>query len=209
MTSEERPGRRRRSLRRRVLVAVPLLIAAYLGVTFIQVWRATGWEADHDAEAILVLGAAQYDGTPSPVLRGRLDHAYDLWRAGRAPVVVLTGSKQEADRFTEAYAGFRYLRRRGIPESRLVVVSTGTNTFESVAASVRVLAKRRIDSVIMVSDAYHSFRLVAVAEEVGFVDPQVSSTGAGVTFGRLVKESAAVSVGRIIGYRRVARLAER
>lgn len=191
-----------------MLVGVPLVVVAYLGVTFVQVWRATGWEADHDAEAILVLGAAQYDGTPSPVLRGRLDHAYDLWRQGRAPLVVLTGSKRAADRFTEAYAGFRYLRGRGVPESTLVVVSTGTNTFESVAASVRVLRRRGVDRVILVSDAYHAFRLVAVAEEVGFVDPQVSSTAAGAGMGRLVRETAVVSVGRIIGYRRVTRLVD-
>lgn len=193
---------------RRVLVGVPLVVVAYLGVTFIQVWRATGWEADHRADAILVLGAAQYDGTPSPVLRRRLDHAYELWRSKRAPTVALTGSKRAADRFTEAYAGFRYLRKRGVPEAQLVVVSTGTNTFESVAASVRVLRERGLGRIIMVSDAYHSFRLVAVAEEVGFVDPQVSSTAAAASFSRLARETAVVSVGRIIGYRRVTRLVD-
>lgn len=199
-------GRRRRWWLRRTLVAVPLLLVAYVAVTFVQVWRAAGWEADHDAEAILVLGAAQYDGTPSPALRGRLDHAFDLWTAERAPTIVLTGSKQEGDRFTEAYAGFRYLRKEGVPEKELVVVATGTNTFESVAASIRVLRKQGLDRVILVSDAYHSFRLVGIAEEVGFVDPQVSSTGSGVTLSRLVRETAVVSVGRVIGYRRATRL---
>ena len=209
MSGERGTGRgtgRRRWWVRRALVGIPLLLVLYVAVTFVQVWRAVAWEADHDAEAILVLGAAQYDGTPSPALRGRLDHAFDLWSAKRAPTVVLTGSKQEGDRFTEAYAGFRYLRKEGVPESELVVVATGTNTFESVAASIRVLRRKGLDRVILVSDPYHSFRLVGIAEEVGFVDPQVSSTGAGVTLSRLVRETAVVSVGRVIGYRRATRL---
>lgn len=204
--SSARPARHRRLWLRRLVVAVPLLVALYVVVTFLQVWRATGWDADHDAEAILVLGAAQYDGTPSPALRGRLDHAFDLWTAERAGAIVLTGSKKKGDRFTEAYAGFRYLRNEGVPESQLVVVATGTSTFESLAASARVLRREGLERVILVSDAYHSFRLVGIAEEVGFVDPQVSSTGSGVTLGRLVRETAVVSVGRVIGYRRATRL---
>jgi uncharacterized SAM-binding protein YcdF (DUF218 family) len=87
-----------------------------------------------------------------------------------------------------------------------VVVATGRNTWESLEASVRVLRARDLDRVILVSDSYHSFRLVAIAEEVGLKDPQVSSTGRGATFGRLVRETGVVAIGRIIGYRRVTRL---
>jgi vancomycin permeability regulator SanA len=187
-------------------VALAGLIVVYLAVGFAQVWRATGWDATGDADAIVVLGAAQYDGTPSPALRGRLDHALDLWRADRGSTIVLTGSKRPGDRFTEAYAGFRYLRARGVPEAQLVVVTTGTNTFDSLAATARVLRRRGMARIIMVSDPYHSFRLVAIAEEVGFRDPQVSSTGASAGIGRLLRESLVVDAGRIIGYRRVTRL---
>ena len=179
---------------------------AYLAFGFIQVWRATGWDAAENADAIVVLGAAQYDGKPSPALAGRLDHAFDLWTAKRGSTIVLTGSKQPGDRFTEAYAGFRYLRNQGVPESQLIVVTTGTNTFDSVAATARVLRRRDLERVIMVSDPYHSFRLVAIAEEVGLPDPQVSSTGATASLGRLLRESFVVDLGRIIGYRRVTRL---
>jgi len=202
----EKGASHRRYWVRRILVAVPLLVVAYLGITFVQVWRATGWNATHHADSIVVLGAAQYNGRPSPALQGRLDHAYVIWKGGMAGTIVLTGSNQPGDRFTEAYSGFRYLRKRGVPEARLVVVATGTNTWESLEASVRVLRARDLDRVIMVSDPYHSFRLVAIAEEVGLKDPQVSSTGMGATFGRLVKETGVVAVGRIIGYRRVTRL---
>jgi uncharacterized SAM-binding protein YcdF (DUF218 family) len=196
----------RRYWKRRVAVGVVVALVVYAAVGLLQVWRATGWDATENADAIVVLGAAQYNGTPSPALRGRLDHAFDLWTARRGRAVVLTGSKRPGDRFTEAYAGFRYLRRQGIPESQLIVVTTGTNTFESLAAAVRVLHRRDLQRVILVSDPYHSFRLVSIAEEVGLRDPQVSSTGAPAGFGRLVRESAVVDVGRIIGYRRVTRL---
>ncbi len=196
---------RRYWLRRSVAGAVAVLVV-YLAVTFVQVWHATTWDADHRAQSIVVLGAAQYNGRPSPTLEARLDHAYTEWSRGMGSTIVLTGSKQAGDRFTEAYAGYRYLRGKGVPEDELVVIATGHNTWESLEASVRVLRARNLDQVILVSDAYHSFRLVAIAEEVGLRDPEVSSTGMGVTFGRLVKETGVVAIGRIIGYRRVTRL---
>ena len=183
-----------------------MLVVAYVLFTFVQVWHATSWEADHDADAVVVLGAAQYNGRPSPVLKGRLDHALELWSSHRADVVVLTGYKKSGDTFTEAYSGFQYLRKKGVPEKDLVVVATGTNTWESLAATERVIRKRSLDQVILVSDPYHSFRLVGVAEEVGMGDVQVSSTGEPATIGQLFRETGAVSLGRIIGYRRVARL---
>jgi vancomycin permeability regulator SanA len=197
---------RRRSWKRRVAVLVLVLLVAYVLLGFVQVWRATSWDATSNADAIVVLGAAQYDGKPSPALRGRLDHAFALWTAQRGSTIVLTGSKRPGDRYTEAYAGFRYLRAKGVPEAGLVVVTTGTNTFDSLAATARVLHRRGMRGIIMVSDPYHSFRLVAIAEEIGFHDPQVSSTGTPAGFGRLVRESLVVDAGRIIGYRRVTRL---
>jgi uncharacterized SAM-binding protein YcdF (DUF218 family) len=189
-----------------VAVGLAVLVVAYLALGFVQVWRATGWDATRDADAIVVLGAAQYDGRPSPALKGRLDHAFALWTAQRGSTIVLTGSKRPGDRFTEAYAGFRYLRKRGVPESQLIVVTTGTNTFDSLAATARILRRRDLERVIMVSDPYHSFRLNAIAEEVGLPDPQVSSTRTPTGLGRLLRESLVVDVGRIIGYRRVTRL---
>ena len=188
----------RRVLRWVLLLALPV----YLLVTFAQVWSATRWDDRTRTDAIIVLGAAQYNGKPSPVLRARLDHALELYRAGVAPRVVLTGSKKTGDRFTEAYAGYQYLKGKGVPEKDLVVVSTGTSTWESLAASNRVLKAKGIARVTLVSDPYHSFRLVGIADEAG-LDGVVSPTGAAVGAGRLLRETAIVSVGRIIGYRRV------
>ncbi len=198
--------RPRRRWRRWLLVAVVVLPVVYLAATFVQVWVVSHRDDTSRVDAAVVLGAAQYNGKPSPVLRGRLDHAYDVWKAGRVPMIVLTGSKKVGDRFTEAYAGFQYLRKRGVPEKDLVVVDNGTNTWESLAASVRQLDRKGIRQVVLVSDPYHSERLLGIAGEVG-LDATVSPTGESPSFGQLFREAAIVSVGRIIGYRRVTRLA--
>lgn len=188
---------------KRVVALVVTVVVVYVGVTFVQVWRASEWDQTREVDALVVLGAAQYNGKPSPVFQRRLDHAYDLWRRGIARRVVVTGSKRVGDRFTEAFAGFDYLRKRGVPETDLVVVDNGTSTWESLAASGRVLRKRGIDEVLMVSDRYHSFRLVGIAGEIG-LQGWVSPTDTEVSFTNLVRETGLVAVGRIVGYRRLA-----
>ena len=190
---------------RRVLVAVAVLAGAgvlYVAVTFVQVMVATGHDDRDPVDAIVVLGAAQYDGEPSPVLAGRLDHAFALWQDGVAPLVVTTGSKLEGDRFTEGYAGFEYLRFAGIPEEQLLVVTDGSSTWEQVAATAVQLESRGLDTVVLVSDPYHSLRLEQIADEAG-LDGAVSPTDGSSSIRQLVRETAAVSLGRLVGYRRI------
>lgn len=184
-------------------MAIPVL---YFVVTFVQVWVSSHRDHTERADAAVVLGAAQYNGNPSPVFRGRLDHAFEIWQSGQVPTIVVTGAKRAGDRFTEAYAGFQYLRRRGVPEKDLIIVDNGTSTWESLAASVRPLERRGINEVVLVSDPYHSERLLAIAGEVG-LEARVSPTEGSSSFGRLVREAGIVGLGRIIGYRRVNRLA--
>jgi uncharacterized SAM-binding protein YcdF (DUF218 family) len=191
-----------------VVGGVAALSFLYVAITFVQVWNASRHDQDAATEAIVVLGAAQYDGEPSPVFQARLDHAAELYDAGAADMIVLTGGKQPGDRFTEGYSGFRYLVDQGLPESALVLEDQGTNTWEQLAAASRILDERGRSAVLLVSDPYHSFRLAATAEELG-LDPQVSPAASGASFGNLVRETAAVSVGRIIGYGRLERLDER
>ena len=177
-------------------------------VTVVQVWMADGWDHTRRADAAVVLGAAQYDGRPSAVFRGRLDHAVQLYEDATVPVVVVTGGSQEGDRFTEAYAGLKYLLAAGVPEGDVIVVDDGSSTWESLAASTRVLRREGIEEVLLVSDPYHSFRLEAIAEEVG-LDAHVSPTrGRGSSAGPILRESAMVAVGRVIGYRRLVNLVE-
>ncbi len=186
-----------------------LAVGFYLGITFLQVWRASTQDSHDAAEAIIVLGAAQYDGVPSPVLRGRLDHAIELYEAGVAPTLVVTGGKQPGDRFTEAAAGYRYLRDNGVPEFAILREEQGANTWDQLAAAARFLEPQDIDDVVLVSDDYHAYRLERIADELGLdaqispVDPGLSTTGRARAMGR---ETVAVAVGRLIGFRRLVDL---
>jgi len=188
------------------------LCLLYYGVTLIQVMRA-GRERDPDpAEAIVVLGAAQYDGRPSPQLASRLDHALELYDEGVAPVVMVTGGNQPGDRFTEAEASANYLLDRGVPESAIMREDVGHTTFESLAAAADQLLAADLDDVVVVTDPYHSLRSKLIAEEVG-LDASVSPTPTSVvtgwsSFRRELEEAAGVAVGRIIGFDRLTDLTE-
>lgn len=187
---------------RRVVIVATVIGAGYVGLTFAQVLVVSGEDDRSPADAIVVLGAAQYDGEPSPVLARRLDRAYELWDEGVAPLVVTTGSNQPGDRVTEGFAGFEYLRFEGIPEADLLVVTDGDSSWEQLAATARVLRDLDLSSVVLVSDPYHALRLRQIADQVG-LDATVSSTDGGSSIRQLVRETAGVSLGRILGYRRV------
>lgn len=195
---------RSRWVRRIVLGLVVLggLGVVYLGVTFVQVWSTARTDQVGPADAIVVLGAAQYDGEPSPVLRGRLDRAVELYEAGHAPLIVVTGGSQEGDRFTQAMAGYRHLRDRGIPDEALLLEVDGDSTYTELRATARILEDRGLSSVLMVSDGYHSLRLLAIASEVG-LDGRVSPTDTAYGIRSLGRETVAVGVGRIVGFRRL------
>ncbi len=192
------------SARRAVRVALVAgsLGVLYIGVTFIQVVAASHTDDSGSADAIVVLGAAQYNGTPSPVFAARLDHARQLWSDGIAGLIVTTGSKQAGDTFTEGFAGFNYLLLSGVPESDLLVITDGSSTWEQLAATSRQLAVRDLNSVILVSDPYHALRLHQIASEVG-LESKISPTSSGSSLRQMLRETAAVSLGRILGYRRV------
>ncbi|MDH4170002.1 MAG: YdcF family protein [Acidimicrobiia bacterium] len=188
---------------RYVVLALVAMAAVYILATFVMVWRAS--RADHagPADAIVVLGAAQYDGVPSPVLQGRLDHALELYRQGLAPIIVPTGANQPGDRFTQGFAGYDYLRAQGVPEDALLVIVDGSNTYEELLATANQLLPRELDQVVLVSDPYHALRVDHIAGEVG-LDAVVSPTDTGATLRSLLRETAAVSVGRIVSYRRLS-----
>jgi uncharacterized SAM-binding protein YcdF (DUF218 family) len=173
-----------------------------VGVIAVQVVLSARQDQREQVDAIVVLGAAQYDGTPSPALQGRLDHALELYEAGLAPQIVLTGSKQPEDRFTEAFAGYRYLTQQGVPDEALTIVDDGASTYESLAAASRVLRDQGDERVLLVSDSYHNRRLKGIASELG-LDAFVAPTAGSPTFGQIVGETGRVAVGELIGYRRL------
>jgi vancomycin permeability regulator SanA len=189
----------------RVALIVVVFAVVYPLVTFLQVWRAESWHDDGPADAAVVLGAAQYDGAPSPVLEARLTEALRLYDEGLVDTVVVTGSNQEGDRFTEAYAGLTFLLGKGVDENDVIVVDDGTSTYEQLAATVRVLEPEGQTSVLLVSDPFHSFRLASIAEDVG-LDAGVSPVGDSGAVRSLVRETAIVSASRLFGYRRLSNL---
>ena len=156
-----------------------------------------------NVDAIVVMGAAQYDGRPSPQLAARLDHVVDLWEQGLAPLVITSGSNQPGDRFTEAESSRNYLVDRGVPADAIVQVG-GTNSYETLRAVRDAVRQRGGQSVLLVTDPYHSLRVRMISQELGltaYVSPTRTSPvrGSGAFF-REMREAAGVAVGRIIGF---------
>lgn len=210
MAASATSGRHRRRLGggfiSRFLVLLLALSVIYGSVTFVQVWWASRNGDMVDASAAIVLGAAQYNGTPSPAFRGRLDHAAELYQSDSVEIVVVTGGGQQGDTTTQAKAGYDYLRdTAGIPDDRLRLEVDGTSTFEELSATARFLESEGITDVVLVTDPYHARRASLVAAEVG-LDASVSVTNGGAPLDRLVRETAAVALGQIIGFRRLERL---
>lgn len=191
------------------LVLVAVLLGYYL-ITLVQVWQAAEDDDRRTSEAIIVLGAAQFDGTPSRVFKARLDHAYELWRTNVAPTLVVTGGKQPGDRFTEAGAGADYLLGRGVPDTAILRETTSRSSFESLAASARFLQDRGIDRVVLVSDPFHSLRIRLIADELGFdavTSPTRTSPITGFdAFLKYLGEALRVAFGRIFGFGQLARV---
>ena len=185
-----------------ILLVIGAVGVGYVGINFVQVWLNLDVDDRGPGDAIVVLGAAQYDGRPSPVFARRLDHALELWNEGAAPYIVTTGAKQEGDRFTEGFTGFEYLLEAGVPEAALLLVTDGASSWEQMSATARVLRDRGLSSVVAVSDPYHSLRLAQISEEAG-LDAYISPTDGAASFRQLARETAAVSFGRILSYRRV------
>ena len=177
-------------------------------MTFVQVWRAARTDEARPAEAIVVFGTAQYNGVPSPVLAARLDHAIELYRKELAPVIVVTGGSQPGDEFTEATASANYLIERGVPDDDVLREVSGTSSWQSLAAAANFLGERAISEVLLVSDPFHSFRIQAMASELGLEghsSPTRTSPIRGLTEARyMARETVAVAVGRVIGFRRQA-----
>ncbi|MEM7096219.1 MAG: YdcF family protein [Actinomycetota bacterium] len=183
--------------------AVLILGAMYWGATFLQVRAAADDDETRPADVAVVLGAAQFDGTPSPVLARRLDRALELWNDGQAEFIVTTGSNQEGDRFTEGFSGFVYLREAGVPEDAILTIVDGADTYQQLSATVAQMDERNLTSALLVSEGYHSYRLRSIADDLG-LEAYVSPTSIGATTNDYVRETSAVAVGRLLGYRRLS-----
>lgn len=161
---------------RRLVLAVVLLAVVVVGGTAVSIWWVARGDDRTPTDAILVLGASQFDGRPSSVLEARLEQAKRLYDADVAPVVVTVGGAAPGDRFTEAEAGASYLREHGVDE--VLPVPEGTDTLGSIEAAERAMTERGWDSVTVVTDPWHSLRARAMARDAG-LDAVTSPTRAG------------------------------
>lgn len=159
----ESPKRKRRILEWFPLIVI-LAIVGFLLITSIRITRAATLQELPHADAIVVFGAAEYSGRPSPVLKARLDHALDLFHRGLAPVVITTGGAAADPKFSEGGVGKDYLMRHGVPERSLVAETQGNDTSESAERVAVIMRANGLHSCIAVSDAYHVFRIRKLLE---------------------------------------------
>jgi len=173
----KRAGRAKQAFinaRRVLAVALGTVIALWLvSAASVLVWSAR--DEARPAQAIVVLGAAQYAGRPSPVLRARLDHALDLWGRHLSSLLILTGGTGSGDTTSEAAVGRNYARRHGVPDSSILVENEGRTTSESMRAVAGMLEARCLQSALLVSDPFHMLRLRILARRFGFT-PYTSPT---------------------------------
>ncbi|HXC00719.1 MAG TPA: YdcF family protein [Terriglobales bacterium] len=139
----------------------------FLGVTGSRIVRASAEIPTKKADVIVVFGAAEYVGHPSPVFRARLDHGYELFQQGMAPVVITTGGSAQDPDFSEGGVGRDYLLRRGVPEQALIAETQGSDTAQSAARVANIMRANGMHSCIAVSDSYHVFRIRALLEHEG------------------------------------------
>lgn len=155
---------------RLVLRAVTLLVVVALVTVAVVAGRivlAAGEDERRAADAVVVLGAAQHDGTPQPYLAARLEHALDLYEDGLAPRVVTVGGALPGDRFTEAEAGRRWLLERGVPPGAVVAVPVGGNTLASMSAVAASMRDEGWSDAVVVTDRWHSLRATEMLEQQG------------------------------------------
>jgi uncharacterized SAM-binding protein YcdF (DUF218 family) len=177
--TEPLPGQQPRLRRRRslwgelwrwtvtaILFAVAAVVVAGL-VLIAAIYRQARTDGARPAQAIVVLGTAQFNGWPGPVFQSRLDHALELWQAGYAPLIVVTGGKMPGDGYTEAEAARAYLLNAGVPPEAIISENAARDTWESMRGVAALLAPLGVDDVILVSDGFHLFRSRLMAHDVG------------------------------------------
>jgi uncharacterized SAM-binding protein YcdF (DUF218 family) len=149
------------------LLGVLGALLLFFGVTGSRIVRAASETPTKKADVIAIFGAAEYAGRPSPVYRARLDHGYDLFQKGMAPVVITTGGAAQDPDFSEGGVGRDYFLRRGVPEQALIAETQGSDTAQSAARVANIMRANGMRSCIAVSDAYHVFRIRALLEHEG------------------------------------------
>jgi uncharacterized SAM-binding protein YcdF (DUF218 family) len=191
------------------LVLLALVLGGYFAFTGVQVWLTSRHHDAQPVQALVVMGAAQYDGVPSPDLVARLQEADSLWKRHLASTIVVTGSKETGDQYTEAQASATWLEQQGVPAAGIVEVG-GDDSWTNLSLAAAALHQRGLTKVLIVTDGFHEDRSLAIASNVGlqaWPSPTTNSPIKGwATFPYYAKETVGVALGRIIGYSRLHRL---
>jgi vancomycin permeability regulator SanA len=197
----------------RLAKLVALLLALYIGFTAAHVVWASRRDEAAPADAIVVFGAAQYNGRPSPVFQARLDHAADLYDREIATTIWVTGGRGAEGEESEASVASKYLiQRRGVDADDVRLEVQGRDSWHQLAAVARILRREGATEVVLVSDGFHNARIKAIADELG-LDPKASATSTSPISGRkeaeyLVRETGAMAIGRIVGFRRLSGISD-
>lgn len=187
----------------RILLVVAVVGIVYLCVTAVQVWLTSRQYDPRKASAAIVMGAAQYNGVPSPDLRARLDETLALWHHGYVRLIAVTGGKERGDVYTESQSGAAFLEHAGVP-ARDIVESDGRDSWSNVAEAAPLLRRRHVTTLLVVTDPFHEDRSMAIASQLGFhpypAPTRTSPIRGWATLPYFAKETFGVGLGRIIGY---------
>ena len=185
----------------RLISAACLAGFLYVAVVGITVVNAGTRDDGRTADVIVVMGAAQYDGRPSELLESRLAHALLLWKdQQRAPLIAVTGGKQEGDRFTESEASAQWLIENGVEAGVILQENIGQSTWQSLNELTPTLKNNSVTNVVMVTSDWHAARSALTLEEMGFSVSTSAIDSPTPSLQRWLRETAGVAVGRIIGF---------
>jgi uncharacterized SAM-binding protein YcdF (DUF218 family) len=191
----------------RILSAFVTLVVLYFAITFVQIWMRGHDHSTMNAQAILVFGTTEDNGTPSPELTARLEQALLLYDQHRAPWIAVTGGRRTGDVYTEAGVSATYLEHHGVPASH-IVIGSGSDTWQNVESVAPLLKARGLRTVLTVTDPFHEYRAMANAADQGLIpypSPVPNSPTIKHSLWRYyLKETLEVGAGRIVGYARLS-----
>ena len=187
----------------RIVLLVVAALVLYFAVTLVQVWLTSRQYNPRPAGAILVMGAAQYNCTPSPDLAARLDQALTLYHQGYTHLIMVTGNKEPGDRCTEAQSGALYLESKGVPPQDILQAG-GDDSYENIADAAPALERHGAKVVLVTTDAFHEDRSMAIASDLSLTPSATPTQSSPIrgwsTVPYFLKETVGVGLGRIIGY---------
>jgi uncharacterized SAM-binding protein YcdF (DUF218 family) len=187
----------------RIAVLLLAAVVVYFAICLVQVWLTSRHYDPHPAAAIMVMGAAQYNGVPSPDLAARLDEAVKLFDNKDSSLIMVTGGKEKGDVYTEAEAGTTYLHDKGVPLDDILQAG-GNTTYENVADAAPQLLARHATTVLVTTDPFHEDRSMAISSSLGLTPSptptQTSPITGWSTVPYFLKEAVGLGLGRIIGF---------